>query len=113
MLSLSGCETKGNTPSSSKATIIAPSEENTNRREQFLSIYANRAVIIEPNSSSFRLDGSYYKIPLDNGHIFIPMAQFIYFTVDSSITAEEYVSIACGPDFPIEYIRGEDYNKSR
>ena len=36
-----------------------------------------------------------------------------WFTVDSSITAEEYVSIACGPDFPIEYIRGEDYNKSR
>ena len=43
----------------------------------------------------------------------LPMSQYIFFKKDSVIMAEDYVALVCGPDFPIEYIRSEDYIKSR
>ncbi len=112
-LGLAGCS--GNSDNASKSSDeLAILNDDVERKEQFLCIYEDKAIIIEPKSYSYYNHGSYYEVSLDNTFdMLLPMSQYIFFKKDSVIMAEDYVALVCGPDFPIEYIRSEDYIKSR
>lgn len=113
LVGFTGCSGDGNNVSKSLNDVKVVNDE-VERKEQFLCIYEDRAVIIEPKRSSYNLDGSYYEVALDDTYdMLLPMSQYIYFKYGSAITAEDYVALVCGPDFPIEYIRSEDYNLAR
>ena len=114
-LGLAGCS--GNIDNASNLSDeMAILNDDAERKQQFLCIYEDKALIIEPREGSYGLGEGCYEINL-NDSIFnsmsIPMSQFICFEKVSPITAEDYVALVCGPDFPIEYIRSEDYIKSR
>lgn len=90
--------------------------DDAERKQQFLCIYEDKAIIIEPIKSSYCVSRSAYDIYLNGKNyvdMTISMSQFICFEKVSPITAEDYAALVCGPDFPIEYIRSEDYIKSR
>lgn len=113
LIGLAGCSDDGNNVSelSNEAIIV---NEDVTRKEQFLCIYEDKAIIIEPKDCIYYHQGSYYGLALDDSFdMLVPMSQFIYFKKENPITAEDYVALVCGPDFPIEYIRSEDYTRSR
>lgn len=115
LVALTGCGDSEVSESNTVNLEIVNEMEEKEQRHQLLAIYEEKAVIIEPYNIYLYEYGSYYGVSLDSdGTDFcLPISQFIYFKDSSPITAEDYVATVCGPDFPIEYIRSEDYNRSR
>lgn len=113
LIGLTGCSGDSSSVSKLPNDVNVVNDE-VERKEQFLCIYEDKAVIIEPKRTGYYYEGSHYEVALDDTYdMLLPMSQYIYFKCGSVITAEDYVALVCGPDFPIEYIRSEDYNKSR
>jgi len=100
---------------SKEVETLEVTDENE-RKEQFLAIYQDKAIIIEPYNYLFNVKGANYQVYLDDdkyNDMYLPMSEFILFTSDSPITAEDYVKKACGLDFPTQYIRSEEYTQKR
>lgn len=116
-LGLAGCGDEYSYSSENEEPKLPIESETKERTEQLLAIYEDRAIIIEPQTiakNSFESFYGVYFAPREVGYdLCVPMSEFTLFDSRSPITAEEYVALACGPDFPIEYIRSEDYKQTR
>lgn len=105
---LAGCKENNEDINNVENTEIIEEEV---KKTQFLVLYDDCAVIIEPERYVGYDSGTYLYFNNDNC-IFLSTGQFISFFKTNSYTAEDYVRMINGPEFKIEYIKDEDIVKS-
>lgn len=89
---------------------------SSGRKDQFLCIYEDKAIIIEPKDYDYDYHGASFNLKIDDNaseDMKVSLSEFKLIYEESPFSAEDYVALVCGPDFPIEYIRSEDYNLAR
>lgn len=113
LVGLTGCIGGNSKDNNQNDSII---NSTSRRKDQFLCIFEDKALIIEPKNYDYDYHGASFNLRIDDNFSIdmkVSLSEFKLIYAESPFTAEDYVALVCGPDFPIEYIRSEDYNLAR